>query len=126
MAPHKGHYHDALYVKRLRVIMLLVEATGGISPAARAHISIGSRAAPRAEARPTAPGTAARASPPSPSTVRVHCTEYVHHSALADAGQGCGRLSGYNAKAMRKKIICLKQSVCTGAADAAGGDGAHA
>ena len=31
-----------------------------------------------------------------------------------------------NAKAMHKKITCLKQSVCLGAADAAGSGGAHA
>ena len=39
VAPHKGHYHDALYVKKLRVVMLLVEALGGIAPPARAHIA---------------------------------------------------------------------------------------
>ena len=34
----KGHYHDALYVKKLRVVMLLVEATGGLSPPASGRI----------------------------------------------------------------------------------------
>ena len=68
VAPHKGHYNDALYVKKLRVVMLLVEALGGIAPPARARTSPSSLAARRAEARPTAPFTVVRASPPSPST----------------------------------------------------------
>ena len=34
----KGHYHDAIVVKQLRVILFLVEATGGITPRARAAI----------------------------------------------------------------------------------------
>ena len=36
VAPHKGHYHDALYVKKSRLVLLLVEALGGIAPGRRA------------------------------------------------------------------------------------------
>ena len=67
VAPHKGHYHDALYVKKLRVVILLIEALGGMLHR-RGRTSLTSPAARRAEARPTAPNMAARASPPSPST----------------------------------------------------------
>ena len=47
---------------------------------------------------------------------------YVHHSQMLAKAAVVE-----NAKAMRKKITCLKQSVCTSsAADAAGSGGAHA
>ena len=51
----KGHYHDALYVKKSRVVVWLLETTGGICPHACAH---GRRLAePRAERARTKGGT---------------------------------------------------------------------
>ena len=45
----KGHYHDAIAVKRLRVILLLIEALGGITPRARsARFPKGTLGGPRA------------------------------------------------------------------------------
>ena len=44
----KGHYHDALYVKKSRVVVWLVETTGGVCPHACAH---GRRLAERARTR---------------------------------------------------------------------------
>ena len=44
----KGHYHDALYVKKSRVVVWLLETTGGICPHACAH---GRRLAERARTR---------------------------------------------------------------------------
>ena len=112
VAPHKGHYHDALYVKRLRVIMLLVEATGGISPAACAHISMLAR---RSRGRGATDRTRYGGTRISTKSFYVHHSQMLAKAAVV-----------YNAKAMRKKITCLKQSICTGAADAAGNGGARA
>ena len=44
----KGHYHNALYVKKSRVVVWLLETTGGICPHACAH---GRRLAERARTR---------------------------------------------------------------------------
>ena len=94
---HPCDYHDALYVKRLRVIMLLVEATGGISPAACAHISMLAR---RSRGRGATDRTRYGGTRISTKSFYVHHSQMLAKAAVV-----------YNAKAMRKKITCLKQSV---------------
>ena len=39
VAEVRGDYYDALFVKRSRVIPFIVEATGGITPHALAHVT---------------------------------------------------------------------------------------
>ena len=92
VAPHKGHYNDALYVKKLRVVMLLVEALGGIAPPARAHIA---KLARRSEGR----GATDR-------TIYGHTristkSFYVHHSQMLAKAAVL-----FDAKAIRKQITC--------------------
>ena len=106
VAPHKGHYNDALYVKKLRVVMLLVEALGGIAPPARAHIA---KLARRSEGRGATDRTIY-------GRTRISTKSfYVHHSQMLAKAAVM-----FDAKAIRKQITCLKQRVCT-AADAADG-----
>ena len=77
MASHKGHYHDALHVKKSRLVLLLVEALGGIAPAARAHIA---KLARSSEGKGAADRT-------KYGGTRISTTSfYVHHS------QNCDRL----------------------------------
>ena len=98
VAPHKGHYHDALYVKRLRVIMLLVEATGGISPAACAHISMLAR---RSRGRGATDRTRYGGTRISTKSFYVHHSQMLSKAAVV-----------FDAKAILKRVTCLKQEAC--------------
>ena len=101
MAPHKGHYHDALYVKKLRLVLLLVEALGGISPSARAHIG---KLARRSEGKGATDRT-------KYGGTRISASKfYVHHSQMLSKAAVV-----HDAKAIRKRITCLKQEVCAAA-----------
>ena len=110
VAPHKGHYHDALYVKKLRVVMLLIEALGGIAPPARAHIA---KLARRSEGRGATDRTKYGGTRISTKSFYVHHSQMMVKAAVM-----------HDAKAILKQVTCLKQRVCT-AANAADGR-AHA
>ena len=104
----KGHYHDALVVKRARVTMVLVEATGGISPTARAHIS---KLARRSEGKGATDRTKYGGTRISTNSFYVHHCQMIAKAAVM-----------WDARAIRKKnIICLKQVVCMAAEAVAGG-----
>ena len=107
VAPHKGHYYSALYDKRLKVVMLLVETLGGIAPAARAHIS---KLARRSEGRGATDRTKYGGTRISTKSF------YVHHSQMLSKAAVM-----HDAKAIRKRITCLKQEVCLAAEAAASG-----
>ena len=93
VAPHKGHYHGALYVKKLRVVMLLVEALGGIAPPARAHIA---KLARRSEGKGATDRT-------TYGETRISTKSfYVHHSQMLSKAAVM-----HDAKAIRKQITCL-------------------
>ena len=96
VAPHKGHYHDALYAKKLRVVLLLVEATGGISPTARAHIS---KLARRSEGKGATDRTKYGGTRISTNSFYVHHCQMIAKAAVM-----------WDARAIRKKITCLKQA----------------
>jgi hypothetical protein len=108
VAEHKGHYYDALYVKRLCVVLLLVEATGGVAPGARAHIG---KLAKRSSGKNASDRT-------TYGTTRISTKSfYVHHMQ-----QMVRAAVMFDAMAIRKQITCLKQKVC-GAAEAAASGG---
>ena len=92
---HKGHYHDALYIKKLRVVMLLIEALGGIAPPARAHIA---KLAHRSEGRGATDRTKYGGTRISTKSF------YMHHSQMLSKAAVM-----HDAKAIRKRITCLKQ-----------------
>ena len=91
----KGHYHDALYVKRSRVVVWLVEATGGVCPHACAH---GRRLAERARAKGGTDRTKYGSSRASTRSFYVHHMQQVSKAAVM-----------YDARATRVQIGCLKQ-----------------
>ena len=91
------HTTLVLFVKRLRVILLLVEATGGIAPAARAHIAKLAR-------RSTGSGATDRT---RYGGTRISTKSfYVHHSQMLSKAAVM-----HDAIAIRKQITCLKQRV---------------
>ena len=61
VAPHKGHYHDAIHVRRNRVNMLLVERSGGINSSGRCAIRQLHQSALSSRALKTAHSTGASA-----------------------------------------------------------------
>ena len=105
--PHQGHYYSTLYVKRLKVVLLLVEALGGIAPATRAHIA---KLARRSEGRNAADRTKYGGTRISTKSF------YVHHSQMLSKAAVM-----HDAKAIRKRITCLKQEVCMAAEVTASG-----
>ena len=98
MAPHKGHYHDALYVKKLRVVMLLIETLGGIAPPARAHIA---KLARRSEGRGATDRTKYGGTRISTKSFYVHHSQMMVKAAVM-----------HDAKAILKQVTCLKQRAC--------------
>ena len=108
----KGHYHDAIVVKRTRVCAMLVENLGGISKGGRAQLwALSERTKGRGAVDRTKYGST-RASPQS---------YYVHH-----AQQISKAAVMYDAMAIRRQIIGLRQRLVTAAAHAAPADGAQA
>ena len=88
-----------MYAKKLRVMLLLVEATGGISPTARAHIS---KLARRSEGKGATDRTKYGGTRISTNSFYVHHCQMIAKAAVM-----------WDARAIRKKITCLKQVVCT-------------
>ena len=108
----KGHYHDALVIKRNKVVVWLVEASGGIAPQPLARLHRNSRLAASRGARDrTKYGLAGG----SPRSFLVHHTQQISKAAVL-----------YDAMAIRKAIRGLKQRVMNGAAHAAPTGGGRA
>ena len=91
----KGHYYDALFVKRSRVVVWLVEATGGVCPHACAH---GRRLAERARAPGGADRTKYGRSRGSTRSFYQHHMQQISKAATTA-----------DARAIRVQIGCLKQ-----------------
>ena len=97
----KGHYYDALVIKRNPTIVYLVEASGGIAPHPLARLRRNARFAKTKGARDSTKYGLARVSPRS---------DYTHHTQRISAA--AVRADDKNA---RVQIACLKQSVCAAA-----------
>lgn len=68
VAETRGQYYDALVVKKCWVVPMIIEAFGGITPHARAHIAyLAQRAKRRAKGRETRPSMGHRAPAPAHS-----------------------------------------------------------
>ena len=96
-----GHCHDALVVKRNKVIVWLVEASGGIAPQPLARLHRNSRLAASRGARDRTKYGLSRASP------RSYLTHHIQRIAFAAVRA--------NAKHARWMISCFKTSVCAAA-----------
>ena len=88
-------------------MLLLVEATGGIAPAARAHIS---KLARRSEGKGAADRTKYGGTRISTKSFYIHHCQMLAKAAVM-----------WDAKAIRKRITCLKQETCAAAHAAASG-----
>ena len=96
-----GHYHEALVVKRNKVIVWLVEASGGIAPQPLARLHRNSRLATSRGARD---GTKYGLSRLSPRSYLAHHIQRIAFAAVRA-----------NAKHARWMISCYKMRVCTAA-----------
>ena len=97
----KGHYHDALVIKRNKVVVWLVEASGGIAPQPLARLHRNSRLAASRGARDRTKYGLSRASP------RSYLTHHIQRIAFAAVRA--------NAKHARWMISCYKMRVCSAA-----------
>jgi len=102
VAKHIGTYYDALFVKKTRVIPLIVETTGGIAPHALAHIGHLARRATGKAAR-SRDGTKYGRSRTSTRSFFVH-----HTQRIATAAQQ------FDARGIRKAIASRKQLLMKG------------
>ena len=96
----RGHYYDALYVKRSRVVPVIVEATGGVTRHARAHIGYLAR---RSSGRGAIDRTRYGSARASTTSFYVHHLRQISKAAVM-----------YDAMAIRKQITNLKQRACGG------------
>jgi len=94
----RGHYRDALLVKRNRVVVWLVEVFGGIAPEPNARLRRHARFVKTMGARDRTEYGTSRLSPRS---------YYTHHTQRISAAAVRA-----NAKNMRNQIACLKQRAC--------------
>ena len=105
----RGHYYDALFVKKNKVVPFIVEAMGGITPHAMAHLRYLARRATGAGAHDRTRYGTARSSTKS---FEAHHTQRISKAAVI-----------YDAMAIRKQTTSLKQRVFGCAAQAAAGEG---
>lgn len=98
----EGSYHDALFNKKTRVIPLIVETTGGITPHALAHIGHLARRAKGRTAR-ARDGTKYGRSRTSTRSFFVHHTQRI----------ACGAQQ-FDARGIRKTIALKKQELMKG------------
>ena len=105
----RGHYHDALYVKKNRVVPFIIEATGGVTPHAMAHMRYLARRASGKGAHDRTRYGSARISTKS---FLQHHLQRISKAAVI-----------YDAMAIRKQITALKQREFGCAAQAAAGEG---
>ena len=109
VAYQKGHYHDARK-KGHTVIAFIVEAQGGITPAALAHMRhLARRSAGAGAADRTVYGSTRR----STRSFLTHHMQQVSKAAVM-----------YDAMAIKKALTCKRQALCAAAYAAAGGSGA--
>ena len=95
---HKGHYHDALVCKRHRVRLLLVESTGALGPGTRDALwTLRQRTTARGSTDRTKYGKACS----SPKSYYVHHSQQIAKAAVV-----------FDAYAIRKAAVSLKQRVC--------------
>ena len=101
MRAHKGTYHDALHVKRSRVSLMLVEATGAISPRSLTVIGYHARRARGAHGRDATKYGKSRAS----------ATNYfTHHAQRISMAAAIGEAAGiHRAIMIKKQARCAKQ-----------------
>ena len=92
-----GQYYDAIHVKKIRVVPMIIEAQGGITPHAIAHIGYLAR---RAKGRGARDSTNYGKSRTSTKSFFVH-----HCQRLALAAQQ------YNAKAILKSLAGYKHQL---------------
>ena len=88
----KGSYHDALFVKKNRVTLILCESTGAVSPRSLAYLSYLSR---RARGQGARDGTRYGTSRLSPRSYYVHHTQRLSMAAAAGDVKGlheCARI----------------------------------
>ena len=105
VAEVRGDYYDALFVKRSRVIPFIVEATGGITPHALAHVTYLAR---RARGKTARDSTRYGTSRTSTRNFYVHHTQRIGLAAKQ-----------YDAKAIRKSLCGRKQKLIGRAAGGA-------
>ena len=108
----RGDYHDALYVKKNKVLPFIVEATGGVTPHAMAHMRFLAR---RTKGKGAHDRTRYGKARSSTKSYLQHHLQRVSRAAVI-----------YDAMAIRKQITGLKQRVFGCAAHAASADGGEA
>ena len=97
----KGHYHDAIVCKRTRVCAMLVEALGGIAPRGRAQLGA---LAQRTKGRGAVDRTKYGSTRASPKSYYVHHMQQISKAAVL-----------YDAMAIRKQLLSLRQRLCMAA-----------
>jgi hypothetical protein len=108
----QGHYYDALFRKRSRVVPIIIEATGGITDHARAHLRYLAR---------RSSGTGAVDRTRYGSTRTSTKSFYTHHAQMLSKAAVV-----YDALAINKHIVTKRQKLINNtkpAADAAAPDG---
>ena len=95
----KGDYYDAIVRKRTRVCVMLVENTGGITLRGRKQLGV---LAERAKGRGATDRTKYGSTRGSPKSYYVHHTQQISKAAVL-----------YDAMAIRKQILSLRQRLCT-------------
>ena len=101
VAPRKGHYHDALAVKRATVIAAVMESTGGISPPLSKQTR---RLAERTKGRGAVDRTNYGLTRRSTRSFEVHHKQRMSLAAVKN-----------DAMAIRKRLLAKKQLLCTAA-----------
>ena len=91
---HMGAYHDALHVKKSRVSLMLVEATGAISPRSLTVVGYHSR---------RARGTRGRNSTKYGKSRASTTNYYIHHVQRISMAAAVGEAAGIHKAIMNKK-----------------------
>ena len=91
----KGHYHDAIFNKHARVVPFIVEAYGGVVPHARAHMR---RLAERTQGRNAIDRTRYGSLRVSTRSFYAYHLQQISKAAVM-----------YDARAIRKEVLALKQ-----------------
>ena len=103
--PHKGHYHDAIVNKRNKTVAFIVEAYGAVGRRGRAQAGL---LAERAKGRGATDRTKYGSTRVSTRSFYVHHMQQIVKAAVM-----------YDAMAIRKQVVALKQRICASAAQAA-------
>ena len=98
----EGHYTDAIVRKRTRVCAMLVESTGGIERMGRKQLGTLSE---RAKGRNAVDRTKYGSARTSPTSYYTHHTQQISKAAVV-----------YDAMAIRKQLLSLRQRLCVNSA----------